>query len=42
MDRRDWISAFLDELIRLRPHLAPNWGASRIAHARAVRSTAMT
>lgn len=22
MDRRDWISAFLDELLRLRPHLA--------------------
>jgi hypothetical protein len=37
MDRRDWISAFVAELVRLRPHLADAQGfANRAAHAVAV------
>jgi hypothetical protein len=33
VDPRDWRQAFIDELVKLRPHLSPGWSASRIAHA---------
>jgi hypothetical protein len=30
MDRPTWIAAFVDELLRLRPHLAVSFGPSRV------------
>ena len=30
MSRTEWINAFTDELQKLRPHLAPGFGTSRI------------
>jgi hypothetical protein len=38
MDRTEWILRFVDELQRLRPHLKPKYGASRIAHAHAAQA----
>jgi hypothetical protein len=30
MDRATWIAAFIEELIRLRPHLKPQQSTSRV------------
>lgn len=38
MDRTEWILRFVDELQRLRPHLKPKHGTSRIALAQAAQA----
>lgn len=38
MTRTDWILSFVEELIRLRPHLKPGYGSSRVAHTWAAQA----
>ena len=33
MERAAWVQAFLAELLRLRPHLAPTYGTSKFLEA---------
>jgi len=40
MDRTEWILRFVEELQRLRSHLKPKYGSSRIAHAHATQAYA--
>jgi hypothetical protein len=35
MDRTEWTLRFVDELQRLRPHLKPKSGTSKLLHAKA-------
>jgi hypothetical protein len=38
MDRTTWVHAFITELQRLRPHLAPSFGSSKVARALAAQA----
>jgi hypothetical protein len=35
MDRTEWVARFVDELQRLRPHLKPKYGTSKLLQAKA-------
>lgn len=39
MDKTDWMLAFQEELTRLRPHLAPSYGSSKLLGQMAVTPT---